>query len=896
LLAWAKFTGLATVAKNAQKLVLWPDYLSSLSEAFADGIGDLHNKGKHMEPMKKRTRLCVELLESRELLDATSDLGFLQKAYQDLLHRPMDPSGQALFSNALANGSTDRAGIVLAIEASPEFQTLQLQTVYQNLLGRNLDAGGQGTFGPFLAAGGTIEQVSALVAGSDEFFQTQGGSNNDGFLSALYQDLLQRPIDPTGQAVFTQELNSGVTRFQVAMQVISSGEAVTDEVQGFYQQYLGRAADSTGLSMFVGAIQAGVPSTDVVAAILSSSEYYANPNSGAASTADLAAANSSTLTITAPQVQALLQRAAAASSRNDAIIAIVDRQGRVLGVRMEAGVAANIQTNPVLTTFAVDGALAEARTGAFFGNNQAPLTSRTIQYISQSTITQREVESNPDTMDPTSTLYGPGVVAPIGMGAHFPPKVEDTPTVDLKNIEFTNRDSIIHPGADGNLSPTDYIQLPNRFNIPSQYIPPGQQDAPPESYGLVSGIDPFAQARGIGTLPGGIPIVENGQIVGGIGVFFPGTSGFSDSENSALSSNYDPTKPDLSFVAEWMAFAALGGSKTAGVTVGTLGGVAPLTGFDLPFGRIDLVGVQLDIFGPGGTQGVYTLQQFGATLGTRSTAGDRDLPVDLGGDPYLDGDALPSGWLVTPHDGTGLTAADVVQIITQGIAQANNTRAAIRLPSDQPTKMIFSVSDLNGNILGLYRMPDATTFSIDVAVAKSRNTAYLANPALVQSIDLPAGVPAGAAIESRTIRYLALPDFPEGINQAPPGPYSIINDGGTDKITGLNTGAPLPATAFTSVEGHDVFHPGTNFHDPLNPANQNGIVFFPGGVPLYKTVNGVQVLVGGLGVSGDGVDQDDVVTFAASQGFTAPSNLTADNFFVNGVRLPYQKFDRNPEG
>jgi hypothetical protein len=65
---------------------------------------------------------------------------------------------------------------------------------------------------------------------------------------------------------------------------------------------------------------------------------------------------------------------------------------------------------------------------------------------------------------------------------------------------------------------------------------------------------------------------------------------------------------------------------------------------------------------------------------------------------------------------------------------------------------------------------------------------------------------------------------------------------------------------------------------------------------LYKTINGVSTLVGGLGVSGDGVDQDDVVTFAAATGFTPPGNITADNFFVNNVRLPYQNFDRNPEG
>ena len=57
-----------------------------------------------------------------------------------------------------------------------------------------------------------------------------------------------------------------------------------------------------------------------------------------------------------------------------------------------------------------------ARTAAFFSNDQAPLTSRTIGELSQTTITQREVNSSPDVADQNSTLYGPGFVAAIGVG------------------------------------------------------------------------------------------------------------------------------------------------------------------------------------------------------------------------------------------------------------------------------------------------------------------------------------------------------------------------------------------------------------------------------------------------------------------------------------------------
>jgi hypothetical protein len=75
----------------------------------------------------------------------------------------------------------------------------------------------------------------------------------------------------------------------------------------------------------------------------------------------------------------------------------------------------------------------------------------------------------------------------------------------------------------------------------------------------------------------------------------------------------------------------------------------------------------------------------------------------------------------------------------------------------------------------------------------------------------------------------------------------------------------------------------------VNP-NQNGIVFFPGALPLYR--NGV--LVGGLGISGDGVDEDDFVTAGAAAGFEAPPARRADQISIDGVRLPYLNFPRNP--
>jgi uncharacterized protein GlcG (DUF336 family) len=212
--------------------------------------------------------------------------------------------------------------------------------------------------------------------------------------------------------------------------------------------------------------------------------------------------------------------------------------------------------------------------------------------------------------------------------------------------------------------------------------------------------------------------------------------------------------------------------------------------------------------------------------------------------------------------------------------------------------MVLSVTDTNGEILGLYRMPDATFFSIDVAVAKARNVAYYDDAAALQPEDQVAGVPAGAALTNRTFRYLASPFFPTGFDPAGSGPFSSLNDSQyINPQTAENIGAPRPPDDYQSILLYDSFNPNTNFHEPqvqgtAGYGNQNGVVFFPGSTPLYK--NGQ--LVGGFGVSGDGVDQDDVVTFGGAGTFLPRTDspiVRADETFVRGVRLPFIKFSRN---
>jgi uncharacterized protein GlcG (DUF336 family) len=603
-----------------------------------------------------------------------------------------------------------------------------------------------------------------------------------------------------------------------------------------------------------------------------------------------------TPTLTAAQVNQLLQRAAAATSSDDAIVAIVDRGGNILGVRVEGGVSSSITSNPTTLGFAIDGALAEARTGAYFSSDAAPLTSRTIQFISQSTILQREVDSSPNNPDPT--LAGPGLVAPIGIGGHYPPGINNTPLVDLFEIELTNRDGMVSMGPGGELVPygINPADIPAGNLLTASGIAYGQAIMTPADQ--TNPAIPKPTSPGIGTLPGGLPIYEYGELVGGIGVFFPGKTGFASEENSSLNVNFDPTKPDRSLEAEFIALAAIGGSSGAGFPVGSLGGVPALPNFDLPFDRIDLAGITLPGVGPGGDQGPSNLIAFAQAnyaIGQGNPNSGVNESVDSGGDLFKNGAPVPSGWLVVPHAGGNLSAAEVEQIINQGIATAQQTRSQLRLPIGDTSRMVFAVADSSGEILGLYRMPDSPVFSIDVAIAKARNTAYYDDPAQLQAVDQVPGLPAGVAMTSRTFRYLADPRFPEGVDGSQPAPFSILNSPGIDPATGLNVGPPLQAAEYNgTVLGYAAFNANTNFHAMTLPQFQNGVVFFPGSSPVYATVGGGTQIAGGFGVSGDGVNQDDFITFGGISGFAAPTSLAADQYFVRGVRLPYFKFPPNP--
>lgn len=207
------------------------------------------------------------------LNNVTPNQLFIRQVYIDLLRRTADASGEAFWVSILAQGAT-RMQVVLGIQTSIEYKRVQVQDLFRQYLRRDADEAGLGAFAGALLNGATLEQVTALIIGSQEYFVTRGGGTNEGFLQAVYQDALGRPLDAGGASFFGQLLAQGRSRTEVGLILVTSLEYRQRLVNGFYEQFLRRPADAAGLSFFVAQLQAGVRQETVIATLLASNEYF----------------------------------------------------------------------------------------------------------------------------------------------------------------------------------------------------------------------------------------------------------------------------------------------------------------------------------------------------------------------------------------------------------------------------------------------------------------------------------------------------------------------------------------------------------------------------------------------------------------------------------------------
>ncbi len=565
----------------------------------------------------------------------------------------------------------------------------------------------------------------------------------------------------------------------------------------------------------------------------------------------------------------IAQAAAEARARGaSATIAVTDRVGNVLAVFAMPGAAATARIPAApdggsrdaqgLTIPSAGAAIAKAITGAYLSSGGNAFSSRTASFIVQE---------------------------------HFPPApstagLESGP---LFGVQFSQL-----PCSDLAARATDGFIGPKRSPL------------------------------GLAADPGGFPLYKNGVVVGGIGVIADGAYSFDpnvlDRDNDldeaiALAGTVGFAAPEtiranrisadgtaLRYTdVEYTQIGNVAGASFAG----TAGALVPVAGYYT--GTALLSGA------------AYGTEASGVRASTSAEFANRDafvLTNGAGVNRYPVRAATDAGDVATP-----LTAAEARAILEEAFTVMSRARAQIRQPLDSRAQVTISLVDTRGQVLGIVRSPDAPIFGIDVSLQKARTANFFsgrfaaadlnaANGEVPQFVTRtrtflgdPGALGGAFGIANRSVGNLARPYFPDGEVGQPNGPLSRPIQQFSPFSTGLQSALVIGNLAqhlgfVTGASAADTPRACTSLPQVAggNPRLANGIQIFPGSVPIYRGTT----LVGAIGVSGDGIDQDDMISFlglnngAARTGSglgNAPRDMRADRILVQvgsrQVRLRY---------
>jgi uncharacterized protein GlcG (DUF336 family) len=560
-----------------------------------------------------------------------------------------------------------------------------------------------------------------------------------------------------------------------------------------------------------------------------------------------------------------------------ATIAVVDRVGNVLAVTQMTGappmatvtsmrgITGGLEGAMVPSTLA---AISKALSGAYLSSNGNAFSTRTANQIVQQ---------------------------------HFNPDVAGTPSGPLFGVQFS--------------------QLPcSDFNMVAAATP-GATNAGPHRSPL-----------GFAADSGGLPIYKNGMLQGGIGVMSKATYSLNPEVSSV------PIDND-----EVIAIAGVAGYEApAGILAPTIA----VGGLTLQYTDATAANFAAPVTGAGSFTPTPVTGYFagpapghmaiaGLTYGTAASGivpdGTIGPTLYPGVNAYVftdgNGNVLyqPTNGLV-PGFGRAISAGEAQLLMTSALNVAFSARAAIRNPLGSFAQVNVAIVDLDGNVLAQARTPDAPIFGADVSRQKARTAVFFSRSdaaSTIRAITIPASTDTGIFADYITrsqnlvepsvfadgiawsevaIGEIARPFYPDGIDGNPPGSlslpfsthWSIFSTGiQTDLIAPdvVNATAPPPAAGCANNGGIGELPIVSGGKTQL----ADGMQIFSGGVPIYRG----DILVGGIGVSGDGIQQDSLIAFLGLEDGpitlnNAPADIRADQLSAGGVLLRYTNCPPSP--
>ena len=582
--------------------------------------------------------------------------------------------------------------------------------------------------------------------------------------------------------------------------------------------------------------------------------------------------------------QIMAQAVAEAQARNLPVaISVVDRVGNVLGIFKMNGTRAMVTSRAAPNGVSIDAqglgiipvegaAIAKAITGAYLSSAGNAFSTRTASQIVQQ---------------------------------HFPP-APTTPGLEsgpLYGVQFSSL-----PCSD----------LVSRFGAP----------------GNAAMIGPKRSPLGLSADAGGFPLYKNGVVVGGIGI--------------AGDPDYGLDTNTLDVDSEDEEFIALAGTRSFESSPTIRADRISVDGSLLRYSDATTAGLRSttaqSFAAINGTLGALVAVRgynaatviAGTAYGTEASGVRPSTPAEFSiRDAFIlsDGSGNSRFPIRGATDGSvvaqPLTQAESRILLEEAFKTMSRARAQIRQPLNSRAEVTISLVDTFGAVLGVVRSPDAPLFGTDVSLQKARSVGFFSNARAASdllanpSADIntmvglsrtffndPSIFTGQTAWSNRAIGNISRPYFPDGEVGRPKGPLSRDIQQFNPLSTGLqsalvigNLGQHL--TFVLGLSNTDTAARCTATPDAAPGQNrlQNGLQIFPGGVPVYRG----STLIGAIGVSGDGIDQDDMISFlgAANGGVRiggvghAPADRRSDQVVVRladgrTVRLRYVNCPFNP--
>jgi uncharacterized repeat protein (TIGR03803 family) len=122
----------------------------------------------------------------------------------------------------------------------------------------------------------TLTASNGAGAPTTQSFSLTVLTPNQAYISAVFQDVLGRHVDPVGLQFFSALLDEGMARSAFVLQVNHSAEYFKNIIQSNYKQFLGRSAESAAVFFWSTRMAGGLTDPQFVASVLGSPEAFAH--------------------------------------------------------------------------------------------------------------------------------------------------------------------------------------------------------------------------------------------------------------------------------------------------------------------------------------------------------------------------------------------------------------------------------------------------------------------------------------------------------------------------------------------------------------------------------------------------------------------------------------------